>query len=204
MNSSVQLGTTASNNACRSPAPPPLTNNTPSDCICGAAAAGSGLQQRAPKMSVQHNRRHRLIQFYRDCRGVAALEFALIALPFLILAFGILEVGCIFWGNYELDNLTKSAARLIRTGEAQSGKLTQDQVVTQVCGKAVLLTNCATKLKVSVQTFANFASVTGPRPRTTKATFRRPFPISRAVPRKSFWSPVFTNGPWSVRVRSRC
>jgi Flp pilus assembly protein TadG len=133
-------------------------------------------------MSVQHNRRHRLIQLYRDCRGVAALEFALIALPFLIMAFGILEVGCIFWGNYELDNLTKSAARIIRTGEAQSGKLTQDQVVTQVCGKVILLTNCATKLKVSVQTFANFASVTGPAAKDGQGKLQNTFPYQPGGP----------------------
>src|SRR5262245_60048242 len=119
-------------------------------------------------MPAQHHRRHILTRLCRDRRGVAALEFALIALPCLILSFGILEVGCIFWGNYELDNLTTSAARLIRTGEAQSGKLSQAQVVARICSGAVLLTNCTTKLKLSVQTFANFSSVTGPDAKDSK------------------------------------
>jgi Flp pilus assembly protein TadG len=127
-------------------------------------------------MSVHPVRRRRLLtQLYRDCRGVAALEFALVALPFLILAFGIMEVGCIFWGNYELDNLTTSAARLIRTGEAQNGKLTQAQVVQRICGNAVVLTNCASKLKLSVQTFNNFASVTSPAAKDNKGNLQKSF-----------------------------
>ena len=140
------------------------------------------LSNEYPKMSVQLIRRHRLIKFYRDCRGIAALEFALVALPFLILAFGILEVGCIFWGNYELDNLTRSAGRLIRTGEAQSGKLTQAQMVARICGGAVVLTNCATKLKLSVETFANFASVTGPAAKDNKGNLKKAFPYQPGGP----------------------
>jgi Flp pilus assembly protein TadG len=133
-------------------------------------------------MSDQPKRRRHLLKICRDRRGNAAIEFALVALPFLIMSFGIIEIGCIFWGNYELDNLTTSAARLIRTGEAQSGKLTQAQMVTRICGGAVVLTNCATKLKISVQTFNNFASVTGPTPQDDKGNLQKTFPFQAAGP----------------------
>ena len=133
-------------------------------------------------MSVQSNRRRHFFKLCRDRQGTAALEFSLIALPFLILAFGIIEIGCIFWGNYELDNLTTSAARLIRTGEAQSGKLTQAQLVERICRGAVLLTNCPTKLKISVQTFNNFASVSGPAPKDNKGNLQNGFPYQPGGP----------------------
>ena len=157
-------------------------------------------------MPVQFVRLPRLSKFCRDRRGNAAIEFALIALPFLTLAFGILEVGCIFWGNYELDNLTTSAARFIRTGEAQSGKLTQAQMVTRICGGAVMLTNCATKLKISVQTFSNFASVTGPAPKDKKGNLQNKFPYQPGGPSQvvlvtSFYEwPLF--GPTSLALLS--
>jgi Flp pilus assembly protein TadG len=140
------------------------------------------LSNECPKMSVQPNRRRHFFKLCRDRQGTAALEFALIALPFLVLAFGIMELGCIFWGNYELDNLTTSAARLVRTGEAQSGKLTQAQMVERICGGAVVLTNCATKLKISVQTFNNFASVAGPTPKDDKGKLQKTFPYQPGGP----------------------
>lgn len=132
-------------------------------------------------MPVQSNRRF-FFKLCRDRRGSAALEFSMIALPFLVLAFGIIEIGCIFWGNYELDNLTASAARIVRTGEAQSGKLTQAQMVSRICGGAVVLNNCATRLKVSVQTFDNFASVTGPVSRDNDGNLQQSFPYQPGGP----------------------
>lgn len=157
-------------------------------------------------MSVQSNRRRPFFKLCRDREGNAAIEFALIALPFLTLAFGIMEIGGIFWGNYELDNLTTSAARLVRTGEAQSGKLTQAQMVAQICGGAVVLTNCATKLKISVQTFTNFASVTGPAPKDDKGNLQESFPYQPGGPSQvvlvtSFYEwPLF--GPSSLALLS--
>ncbi len=126
--------------------------------------------------------RNRLFRLVRDRQGNSAIEFGLIALPFFILAFGILEVGLIFWGNYELDNLTKSAARLVRTGQAQQGNLTQAQMVAGVCDKAIVLTKCATKLRLSVQSFANFSSVKAPTPTNKKGNLRKNFPYQAAGP----------------------
>jgi Flp pilus assembly protein TadG len=140
------------------------------------------LSNECPQMSVRSNRRRFVFKLCRDRQGTAAVEFSLIALPFLILAFGIIEIGCIFWGNYELDNLTTSAARIIRTGEAQSGNLSQAQMVERICGDAVVLTNCATKLKISVQTFNNFAAVTGPSVKDNEGNLQKSFPYQPGGP----------------------
>src|SRR5664279_4600752 len=67
----------------------------------------------------------RLIKVRRNENGAALLEFAIIAVPFLGLIFGMLEVGLIFWAGYELDNATLTASRLIKTGQAQKGSYTQ-------------------------------------------------------------------------------
>src|SRR5271170_2595612 len=84
----------------------------------------------------------RVIHSICGTRGVSMLEFALIAMPLFILIFGILEVGLIFWGAYELDNATLSAARMIRTGQAQTSGLTQPAMVSQICSSVFILPNC--------------------------------------------------------------
>ena len=50
------------------------------------------------------------------------VEFAVIAIPFFTLIIGIIEVGLIFWAGYELENATAAAARLVRTGQAQTSE----------------------------------------------------------------------------------
>jgi hypothetical protein len=55
-------------------------------------------------------------------------------------------------------------------------------MVERICGGAVVLTNCATKLKISVQTFNNFASVNGPAPKDDKGNLQKTFPYQPGGP----------------------
>ncbi len=102
----------------------------------------------------------RIIKVRHDKRGVALIEFAIIAVPFFALVLGMLEVGLIFWGGYELDNATLTASRLIRTGNAPA---TQTAMVSAICSYTALLSsNCGTTLVLSVQTFPSFSCVANP------------------------------------------
>ncbi len=100
----------------------------------------------------------------RSERGATLIEFAMVVLPFFILLFGIFEVGFVFWGTYELENATEDAARLIRTGRVQSGGIDESGFKTEICNRVSLLANCTTKLRIDVQNFDNFASLTPPSP----------------------------------------
>lgn len=104
----------------------------------------------------------RLRTFLRATRGVALIEFALVAIPFFMFIFGIVEVGLIFWAGYELENATATAARLIRTGQAQTAGYSITDLKTQLCNNVVILSNCASKVQISVQTSATFAGLTAP------------------------------------------
>lgn len=104
----------------------------------------------------------RLRKAHRDESGAALLEFALIALPFLGLVLGMLEVGLIFWAGYELDNATVTASRLIKTGQAQKGSYDQAKMVSEICSHVTILPDCATKLELTVQSFTNFDCVVNP------------------------------------------
>lgn len=108
----------------------------------------------------------------QDRRGAAMVEFALIALPFLILVFGIFEVGLVTWGGLELDNATSDAARLVRTGQAQSGKFDANRLKQEVCARVSLLFDCTTKLRMDIRTFVTFSAMTAPQPLNAQGAFQ--------------------------------
>jgi Flp pilus assembly protein TadG len=65
-------------------------------------------------------RLHAVRRFAQGEDGVAAIEFALIAAPFLALLFAIIETGAIFFTTQVLEKATADAGRLIMTGQQQS------------------------------------------------------------------------------------
>ena len=79
----------------------------------------------------------RPVRFTRAERGATAVEFALIAAPFIFMVFCIIEVGIYFMVQVTLDNATAAAARELRTGQVvadgSSDKAGQQQFMTLVC-----------------------------------------------------------------------
>ena len=53
-------------------------------------------------------------------RGNAAIEFAFVAPAFFALMLGVLEIGTMTFSQFALQNSVTTAARLIRTGQAQA------------------------------------------------------------------------------------
>jgi Flp pilus assembly protein TadG len=99
-----------------------------------------------------------LLRFAAARRGATAIEFAIIALPFCVMMFGIIELGLVFMVSVTLQNATDNAARQIRTGAFQtSGSNAKADFKALVCDRmAWLSTPCQTKLTVAVQTFTDF------------------------------------------------
>ena len=63
--------------------------------------------------------RRRALRFAGDRRGAAAVEFALIALPFFMLLFGKLELGLLFMASTTIESAADTSGRRIRTGVSQ-------------------------------------------------------------------------------------
>jgi len=95
----------------------------------------------------------------KDPRGATAVEFALVATPFIALLIAILETCLVFFAQEVLQTATTQAARLIMTGQAQSQNLTASQYQTDVCNYASGIFSCS-GLYVNVQTFSSFSSMT--------------------------------------------
>lgn len=96
--------------------------------------------------------------FCDDRRGVAAVEFALIAMPFFVLTFGMIEIIMIFIMNITLDYGVQEAARRIRTGELQNAAGDVSSFKTTVCGEFHDLMDCGGKLTIDVRTFDSFTA----------------------------------------------
>ena len=105
-------------------------------------------------------------RFARAERGTTATEFALIALPFFILMFGLVELTLVLLVSTTLESATEIAARRIRTGEfQQSGANTKNDFKTLVCSEMSWMQSaCSADMFVDVRTFSSFAGLASNTP----------------------------------------
>ena len=117
--------------------------------------------------------RHRARHFCRRQDGAAAVEFAMVAMPFLLLTFAILETALVFFAGQSLQAAAADSARLIMTGQAQQSSYTASDFKNQVCARIYGLFDCASSMTVDVKnysTFGNAATGVNSTP-TTNGTF---------------------------------
>jgi Flp pilus assembly protein TadG len=99
-------------------------------------------------------------RFARHQKGAAAVEFALVALPFLALTFAILETALVFFAGQTLESAATEAGRLIMTGQAQNGGYSQADFKNAVCNAlAGGLFDCTNGVYVNVTTYTSFSAV---------------------------------------------
>ena len=97
-------------------------------------------------------------RFARARRGSAAVEFALVLMPFFLLTFGLAEVAMIGFAQTSLDFAVSETTRQIRTGQAQSGGVTEGQIRNQLCNEInnFIAMGCAGNLFLDVRSFSSF------------------------------------------------
>jgi Flp pilus assembly protein TadG len=103
-------------------------------------------------------------RFLRRKDGAAAIEFAMVAAPFLALVFAIMETAIIFFAGQALETAAADSARLIMTGQAQKSGFSQAQFKQQVCGKVFGLFNCNAGVQVDVRTYNSFGAINSSKP----------------------------------------
>jgi Flp pilus assembly protein TadG len=96
----------------------------------------------------------------RQQEGVAAVEFALVATPFLALVFAIMETSLTFFAGQALETAVADSSRLIMTGQAQTQGYDAAAFKNAVCAKIYGLFDCKNSLYVDVQTFTSFNNMT--------------------------------------------
>lgn len=90
--------------------------------------------------------------------GATALEFSIIALPFLGIIFGILELALVFFTGSVLTQAISDTGRLVRVGSFQSCG-SETEFKSLVCARMNNLMNCEDNLRVDLVSSASFQTV---------------------------------------------
>jgi len=107
----------------------------------------------------------------RDSRKAsAAMEFAIIAPVFFILLMGIIENGVIYFAGSTLQYATDTAARLVRTGQAQASSMTQAQFRTNICNNISPILACDTNLQIDLEAYSGYGGASFSNPITAGGT----------------------------------
>ena len=110
--------------------------------------------------------------FIKDGKGATAVEFALIAAPFLAILAALMQTFLLFFAQSQLENAVRTSGRQIMTGQVQTqdASLSQTQAAAAfhqiVCNNAALLFTC-NSLMVDVQVAPQWSSANAAMPTLT-------------------------------------
>ncbi|MDK9696375.1 MAG: pilus assembly protein [Siculibacillus sp.] len=103
------------------------------------------------------SRRRSAARILRDREASTAVEFGILALPFLALIGAIFESALCFLAGQILDTAVADAGRLIRTGQAQAAGYSESTFKTEVCNRLYVLFDC-NSLTIDSKVYTNFTS----------------------------------------------
>ncbi|PLK70467.1 pilus assembly protein TadG [Rhizobium sp. TH135] len=147
-------------------------------------------------MTSQHIDRHQRIERIRRPRfrlwrklarsrdGAAAIEFAILAIPYFLIVFAIIETFVAFAAEQLVTNAVNTLGRQLRTGQItyQLNRVDTDMDVTKFrrafCNEVNIMIQCSeseittpSKLYIDARTFASFAAIPKTIPRVSTASY---------------------------------
>lgn len=125
---------------------------------------GREMQDADAKSSAQ-KRRSLFGRFGRNREGAAAIEFAMLALPFALLVFAILESCISFAAQQVLADATDDIARQLRTGQIRAADISEESLKDLVCERIdiIVSSDCQENLEVDLREFDTFAQAAAVR-----------------------------------------
>lgn len=119
----------------------------------------------------------------RSREGAAAIEFALLAIPYFLVIFAILETFVAFAAEELVSNAVDTMSRKMRTGQitynlGRTTDMNQTQFRQAFCNEISILIRCSatevatpSKLYVDVQTFSTFSAIPTTIPKLSTAKY---------------------------------
>jgi Flp pilus assembly protein TadG len=98
-------------------------------------------------------------RFVRQCDGATAVEFALVAAPFLAVLFAIIQSALVFFASQSLRTAASYGGRLIMTGQAAAQGLDAAKFKTAICAYINGAFNCQANVFVDVKTYTGFSGI---------------------------------------------
>ena len=130
----------------------------------------SAMQALSPKLLLAR-------RFARSREGAAAIEFAILALPYFLVVFAIIETFLAMMGEQLVTNATDRLARQLRTGQISS-TISQEDFRKLFCAEVSILITCSTdeiktpqKLYIDLRSFSTFAEIPKTIPLTPNGQF---------------------------------
>jgi Flp pilus assembly protein TadG len=96
--------------------------------------------------------------------GSAAVEFAMVGIPFFYMLFAIFETGLVMFTEYTLQASVQEASRLVKTGQAQKAGMSDAQFKSKVCETAGIIIDCMGQATVYVNAMPNFSALNAATP----------------------------------------
>jgi len=125
----------------------------------------------------------RLGALARSRDGAAAIEFAMLAIPYFMVIFAILETFIAFAAEELVSNAVDTMSRRMRTGQitynlGRSTDMSQTQFRQAFCNEISILISCSaseaatpSKLYLDVQTFSTFSAIPTTIPKVSTAKY---------------------------------
>ena len=82
---------------------------------------------------------------------MTAIEFGILAIPFFVMIYAILETAMLFFASQVLDSAIEDASRRVRTGQAQASSWTINEFRTEMCGYTFNLFGDCSGVQLKVQ-----------------------------------------------------
>ncbi|MDL2400159.1 TadE/TadG family type IV pilus assembly protein [Rhizobium mayense] len=118
----------------------------------------------------------RLREFVRSRDGTAAIEFALLAIPYFLIIFAILETFVAFIAEQVVSNAVDTMARQIRTGQITAANTNEQQFRQAFCNEISVIIACSaaelttpTNLYLDVESYQTFAAMPTTIPRASSS-----------------------------------
>ena len=99
-------------------------------------------------------------RFRKDDDGATAVEFAMIAGPFFLLIFAIIESSIYFLAGQYLESSIDEVGRMVRTGQLDSNT-TEAAFKQEICDASALMFDCGS-LKIDLSIAATFDTLDDP------------------------------------------
>ncbi len=112
-----------------------------------------------------------LRRFRRATEGATAIEFSILAIPFIMIVFAVLETSVSFTAQQMMSNTADKLARQIRTGQIDATTTTQVEFRQLICGEMSILvaSNCP-DLEFDLKSYASFSAVPTTIPMATSTS----------------------------------
>jgi Flp pilus assembly protein TadG len=116
--------------------------------------------------AVPSTKRRRWRAFVANQKGATAVEFGLVAAPFIALLMALIQTFLVFFAQQLLESVVTESSRIILTGQAQAQNMTQSQFAKAVCSNIVILFNC-NNLMIDVEVASSWSSANTGTPTLT-------------------------------------